>query len=204
MRADAPGSVLECLVLAPGPDWVAVDLESGALLRARAVDAGAQEDGLRTRIGSALSAVEVTLGSDDELPDPGRPEAVRLASQPVRLRSPGHRAVRRLLGHLTTRDPGRPLLGTIASSIAYTDVDGTRPSVVLVLPDERPRLGIDADGPWCQFTLGGRRHGLPYLGRGPGEERLPPAEISRLLVVGFGLPRGGQLPKVVLGTLPKI
>jgi len=40
------------------------------------------------RLGRVLSAVEITLGRDDEPPDPGRPEAVRLAAQPVRLRRP--------------------------------------------------------------------------------------------------------------------
>jgi hypothetical protein len=203
LRPDDPGSVLACLVLASGPDWVAADLESGALLRARAADASPEEDGPVMRIGRPLSAVKITIGRDDELPDPARPEAVPLAAQPVRLPDPRRRAVRRLLGHLMTRDAGRPLLGTLASSVAYTDVDGTRPSVVLVAPDERPRFGVGPDGPWCQFTLGGRRHGLAFLGR-TSPDGLEAAETSRLLVVGFGSPRQGQLPKVVLGALPKI
>jgi hypothetical protein len=203
LRAAEPGSVLACLVLAPGPDWVAADLDSGALLRARACDANPEEDEPVMRLGRSLSAVEITIGRDDELPDPARPEAVPLAAQPVRLHDPRRRAVRRLLGHLVTRDAARPLLGTLASSGAYTAVDGTRPSGVLVAPDDRPRFGLGPDGPWCQFTLGGRRHGLAFLGRASldGSEA---AETARLLVVGFGSPREGQLPKVVLGTLPKI
>jgi hypothetical protein len=209
LRADDPGSVLACLVLAPGPDWVAADLTSGALLRARAADvdadahAGPEEIEAPLRIGRTLSAVEMTIGEDDELADPGRPEAVALAAAPVRLQDPRRRAVHRLLGHLLTRDAGRPLLGTIASSVSYTDLDGTRPSVVLVMPDERPRFADGPEGSWCDFTLGGRRHELAFLGRA-SSDAFEGSGIPRLLVVGFGSPQQGQLPKVVLGALPKV
>ena len=195
--------MLRCLVLAPGPDWVAADLESGAFVRARASDSQPDEDAPPMRLGRVLSAVEITLGRDDEPPDPGRPEAVRLAAQPVRLRRPRRQAVRHLLGHLTPADAGRPLLGTLASSVSYTDVDGTRPSVVIVAPDERPRFGSGPDGLWCEFTLGGRRHGLAFVARATAED-FPRPEVVRLLVVGFGPPCRGQLPKVVLGALPRI
>ncbi len=187
LRADGPGAVLRCLVLAPGPDWVAADLESGALVRARAVDADPDEDAPPIRLGRTLSAVEITLGQDDEPPDPGRPEAVPLATQPVRLRRPRRRAMRRLVGHLVTADTTRPLLGTLASSISYADLDGTRPSVVIVAPDGHPRFGSGPDGPWCQFSLGGRAHGLSLSGRTSIDD-LPRPESARLLVVGFGSP----------------
>ena len=36
VRADRPGTVLRCLLLAGGPEWVAVDVASGALVRSRA------------------------------------------------------------------------------------------------------------------------------------------------------------------------
>ena len=195
--------MLACLVLAPGPDWVAADLASGALLRARAADAGPQESETPLRIGRTLSAVEMTIGQNDELRDPGRPEAVAFAAPPVRLQAPRRRSVHRLLGHLLTRDAGRPLLGTLASSVSYTDLDGTRPSVVLVMPDERPRFAVGPDGPWCDFTLGGRRHELAFLGAA-SSDAFERGEVPRLLVVGFGSPQQGQLPKVVLGALPKV
>jgi hypothetical protein len=203
LRADGPGAVLRCLVLAPGPDWVAADLESGAILRARAADVAPDVDAPLTRLGRTLSAVELTLGRDDEPADPGRPEAVPLATQPVRLRRPRRGAVRRLVGHLVTADTRRPLLGTVATSVSYADLDGTVPSVVIVAPDDRPRFGSGADGLWCQFSLGGRGHGLSFPAATSIED-LPRPDSARLLVVGFGAPCRGQLPKVVLGALPKI
>jgi hypothetical protein len=205
-------------VLVPGPDWVAVDLDTGALLRAPA-----GSESLAARGGSSddtgdetvaahpdaapvwpqhtLSAVQLTLGDDSEPPDPARPEAVVVTGRPVLLGEPRRRTTRRLLHELVTKASDRPLLGTLGPSISYGDLDGTRPSVVIVAPQARPRFGVGPTGPWCQFSLGGRRHTMPCT-----DTAAPDASATghgtKLLVVALGAPRRGQVPKVVLGTLP--
>ncbi len=219
LRADGAGSVLRCLVLVPGPDWVAVDLESGALLRAPAGSESLDRAGPVENNGAAgaepdsddaslppwpersLVAVELRLGVDTEPPDPARPEAIVVAGRPVALGEPRRRTTRRLLRHVVTKASDRPLLGTLGPSISYGDLDGTRPSVVIVAPQARPRFGVGPTGPWCQFSLGGRRHTMPCT-----EHAAPDASATghgtKLLVVALGAPRRGQVPKIVLGTLP--
>lgn len=217
VRPDEAGTELRCLVLVPGPDWVAVDLDTGALLRAPAgsesiaapgASSGEAEGGDPADPGAAarwpqrvLSAVQLTLGDDSEPPDPARPEAVVVTGRPVLLGEPRRRTTRRLLHELVTKASDRPLLGTLGPSISYGDLDGTRPSVVIVAPQARPRFGVGPTGPWCQFSLGGRRHTMPCT-----DTAAPDASATghgtKLLVVALGAPRRGQVPKVVLGTLP--
>lgn len=224
LRADGVGTSLRCLVLVPGPDWIAVDVDSGALLRAplesgvadvAQPDTGSGEGGAAGAAGRAaeaeshlrrwpdrsLSAVELTLGAPCDPPDPARPEAVVLAGEPVLLGEPRRRTTRRLLHKLTTKASNQPLLGTLGPSISYRDLDGTRPSIVIVAPQVRPRFGVGPAGPWCQFLLGGRRHTMPC-----SEGAIPDASATghgtKLLVVALGAPHRGQVPKVVLGALP--
>ncbi len=215
LRAVEPGTVLECLVLVPGNDWVAVDTATGALVRARsypasdrptsangATDGDASAETLLLP-GPCLSAVELVLGHDAEPPDPARPEAVVLAGRPSPLHKPRRRPTRRLLQHLVTKSVDRPLLGTLGPSVAYGDLAGSRPSVVLVAPERPPRFGAGPSGPWCQFSLSGRRHVLPMGEQGPPDQSVsgtPP----KLLVIGLGVPRRGQVPKIVFGALPRI
>jgi hypothetical protein len=200
---------------------VAVDLRTGALLRAPVSELGPTSpagEG-QFRLGATLTAVELVLADSDLPPDASRPEAVHLAEAPLPLPSPRRRNVRHLVGHLVTKSPERPLLGTLGPSVAYSDLDGGRPSVVVVQPDKRARFGIGTGGPWCEFTLGGRRHAVSYVGEPlwtdahrPGHDKGArsalkagaAATMSKYLVVGFGPPRRGQLPKVVLGALPAI
>jgi hypothetical protein len=217
LRADGVGTVLRCLVLVPGPDWVAVDLESGALLRAPAAFGVLQREGAVTPAPLAasdgvdalsptwpdrqLSAVEMTIGPDSEPPDPARPEAVALAGRPVLIGQPRRRTTRRLLRQLVTKTNDRPLLGTLGPSISYGDLDGTRPSVVIVAPQAQPRFGIGPNGPWCQFALAGRRHTMP-CSEGAAPDASATGHDTKLLVVALGAPRRGQVPKIVLGALP--
>ncbi len=271
VRSKDPGTKLRCLVLAPGPDWVAVDLDSGALLRAPVdfssndmpgyvkpfvaeSESGSEaESGSRSAAGGGtpggggpgggaglepgggagagagpdahagasgengldpsddegfssrwsirpLRAVEMTLGPPCDPVDPARPEAVMLAGRPIVLGEPRRRATRRLLRHLITKAPDQPLLGTLGPSISYGDLDGTRPSVVIVSPQVRPRFGIGPAGPWCQFVLGDRRHTMPCAG-GVAPDASTTGHESNLLVVALGPPKRGQVPKVVLGAL---
>jgi hypothetical protein len=97
------------------------------------------------------------------------------------------------------------------------DLDGSRPSVVVVAPDRPPTFTADISGTWCQFSLGGRRHRLAVV-----DERLIDAKdrdrggtltneavekaiggAPRYLVVALGAPHRGQAPKLVLGVLPR-
>ncbi len=217
LRADGAGTVLRCLVLVPGPDWVAVDLDSGAFLRAptsfgglegtaraEQMEPGAPE-GVETPTPEwperQLSAVALTLASDSDPPDPARPEAVALAGQPVLIGQLRRRTTRRLLRQLVTKTNDRPLLGTLGPSISYGDLDGTRPSVAIVAPQAQPRFGIGPNGPWCQFALAGRRHTMP-CSEGAAPDASATGHDTKLLVVALGAPRRGQVPKIVLGALP--
>ena len=204
-------------MLVPGPEWVAADVETGALVRALATDTLLPD---APRPSVPLELVSFRIAPSGEPPDPARPEAVRIAEGSLtKLPPPRQRAVRRLLGHLVTSSRSRPLLGSLGPSIAYPDLEGDRPSLAVVAPDQRPRFGNGPTGAWCQFSLAGRRHALPLRGR-PEEaldlveglsaafegrrrhrRRGPGAAVPRLLVIGFGPPRRGQVPKLVLGAI---
>jgi hypothetical protein len=209
--------VLRCLLLARGPEWVAVDVASGALVRSGAggwpLAAGDPGPGPAPE----LDIVDIELGDDDEPPDPARPEAVTVRHAPQRIGTPRRRAVRRLLQDLLPVDPKRPLLGSLGPSISYEDLDGLRPSLAVVAPDRAPVFASDANTTWCQFGLAGRKHQLPVI-----DERLVEVRTGakggvlgadavaraiggapRYLVIGLGSPRQGQAPKVVLGVLPR-
>jgi len=209
---------------------VAVDVATGALVRSRAsgwpvvatdssLVSGAPPDGAKGGLhtGPELDVVEIELIEDDEPPDPARPEAVMVLSAPERIGTPRRRAVRRMLHDLLPSNPKRPLLGSLGPSISYVDLDGTRPSVAVVAPDQPPSFTGDVAGTWCQFSLGGRKHRLPVV-----DERLIDAKdrsrdcaltseavaraiggAPRYLVVALGAPHRGQAPKLVLGVLPR-
>lgn len=164
-----------------------------------------------------LDVVDLELADDDEPPDPARPEAVALAGPPWRVGTARHRALRRILQGLLPVDSKRPLLGSLGPSIAYEDLDGTRPSVAVITADRPPAFATDERGTWCQFTLGGRKHRLAVLderviaattgrrGELHGSDAVAAAigGAPRYLVVGLGPPFRGQSPKLVLGVLPR-
>ena len=230
VRANRPGDVLRCLLLARGPEWVVVDVATGALVRSRAsgwpvvttdssLVAGTTLGAGRGRAdtGPELDVVEIELASDDEPTDPARPEAVMVRRAPERVGTAKRRAVRRVLNELLPGDPKRPLLGSLGPSISYLDLDGSRPSVAVVAPDRTPTFAADLAGTWCHFNLGGRKHRFPVV-----DERLLAAKdrardgglsaddvvaaiggTPRYLVVALGAPHRGQSPKLVLGVLPR-
>jgi hypothetical protein len=222
--------MLRCVLLARGPDWVAVDIATGALLRSRAsgwpvvpadsslaaAESGNAHDA-GTLAGPELGMVLILLAEDDEPADPARPEAVMVKDAPELVGTPRRRAVRHLLKELLPTDPRRPLLGSLGPSISYEDLDGSRPSVAVVAPDRTPLFGRETSGTWCQFTLGGRKHRLAATDArlvaldGPSRGGPLPHEsvakaiggVPRYLVVALGVPHRGQAPKLVLGVLPR-
>jgi hypothetical protein len=223
VRAHRPGEVIRCLLLAEAPDeWVGVDVATGALVRSRTAvpwaSAAHEEPGapppeqLR-----ALDLVDFELAHDAEPMDPARPEAVAIAGPPKRVGASRRRPTRRMLRGLVPTGPTRPLLGTLGPSVAYEDLDGSRPSVVLVAPDQQPKFVSDGATTWCQFSHGGRRHRLAVV---DGRIRAPASGsrlglfadeavsaaiggLPRYLVVALGSPVHGQSPKLVLGVLPR-
>jgi hypothetical protein len=230
-RANEPGEVLRCLLLARGPEWVAVDVSTGALLRSRAsgwpvipadsdfalVASKASHQGDQTHIGPELEVIDIELAEDDEPSDPARPEAVMVHNAPQLVGAARRRAVRRILKELLPLDPRRPLLGSLGPSISYEDLDGSRPSVAVVAPDKIPIFAWDTTATWCQFSLGGRKHKLACVDEriveidGPSRGGALAKEVvekaiggtPRYLVVALGAPRRGQSPKLVLGVLPR-
>jgi hypothetical protein len=216
------------MLLAPAPDWVAVDMATGALLRSRLVEA--EPPGLLTT-GAPLAPVSIDLAPVAEAWDPSRPEAVAVAD--VReIRSPSRRSQHRLLTEIAGPYGGGGLLGGVGPSLPFVELRGDRPSVCVVAP-AGGRVRVVGDEPMvAHFRTGQQSHTLPlaegasrWLKAGEiptasshvaashrgrrlrGGERLGPGlepTISVLLVVGLGEPVMGQVRKLVLGVVPAI
>lgn len=221
-----PGATLSCLLLAPAPDWVALDLATGALLRSSL----GEEESSELLSADPLTALSLVTADEDGPSDPSRPEAVVL-SEVVDSPAPRRRGLRALLGQVVSPPSERPLLGIVGPSIAYGDLDGDRPSVCLLSPD-RGRVVFAGDGPlMAHFRLGTIAHALPvgaglvgWLQRGqlsirtgtttrrggstrssrrvgPLGPAMEPAGPVRC-VVGFDRPEAGQVRKILLGVVP--
>jgi len=216
-RHRRPGATLDCLVLACGPEeWAAVDLASGALVRARHAAPGEPPP-----LGEGwhpLDIARVVIADDGEPVDPARPEAITPAGPPSHLghlrRRPGRRLLRRLA---SPERPGASLLGTHGPSIAYLDLDGSSPSLMLIAVSHRSleAFATSAEHVQLAFSWSGTRHQLPVL-----DDRLRAAALveaprslagarlaaalggkASLLLVGLGAVRAGHVPKVVLAAL---
>lgn len=212
-RAAGAGARLVCTVLAASEDeWVGADLASGALVRSPA------EGAAPFLVAGPLEVVELVLGPDDGPSDPARPEAVLLAEEPARRGVLRPRRARRLLDGLAARErEGAPLLGTWGPSVAYVDLDGGAPSVVVLSLAKRPlALGTDRGGaPQVVLSWGGLPQHLPLL-----DPRLAPATRSAAAglsgagveaalgfrpgyaVVALAGVTGGHARKSVLAILP--
>lgn len=208
-----PGARLRCAVLAStGEEWVGADLASGALLRSRA--GGPVPSPALHR---PLQVAEVVLGIPEQAPDPTRPEAVELAEAGEALGILKGRRARRLLRHLAAPErPGSPLLGRWGPSIAFEDLDGAAPSLVLVeLGGGAFELGRGPAGEArCSIHWSNVRQEMPLvdpLAASAAEgSRLGGRGVEAALgflpgfaLVGLGAVRGGYAPKVVLSVLPR-
>ena len=224
--AAGPGSHLTCLLLAPAPDWVVLDLASGALLRAPLDEREAPE----LFSAEPFSAFSVVVGDEVAPADPSRPEAVSLA-EVTDSPAPRRRSLRALLDQVVLPPSDQPLLGSVGPSVAYGDLEGDRPSVSLLAPDRGRVVFAGGDELVGHFRLGSATHALPvalglvnWLQQGQlptatgtatkrgggtrGSKRVGPLgpatepSIPVRAVVGFDRPRGGQVRKVLLGVVP--
>lgn len=173
VRAAEPGTALGTLLLAPAPDWVALDLESGALVRSsnRANEVHAALS------GGPLEPVVIEIAGDGDPWDPSRPEAVEVLGAEDGV-PPSRRAVRRLLANVVSRSLEQGLLGSIGPTVAFAELAGDRGSVALVAPESvslATREGIVAGeldeetatppATVARFRLGGQDQVLPVVPR---------------------------------------
>jgi hypothetical protein len=226
VRRHLPGEVLRCVVLSPGPaEWAAVDVDSGAILRARpglypaerSPADDARRERLRQRPASILDVFEVTLAEDHEPPDPSRPEAVSLAREPEPVGKLRPRQARRLLASLAERSTTRPLLGGIGPSVAYVDLDPGAPSFAVLAPAKCPSVMVSESALTCRFTLGGATERVPLSADYEGFRRqlandtvLERAGLlslfgfePRYLVAALAPPERGHARKIIVALLPR-
>lgn len=209
-RTAEPGAPITLAILASGQrGGIAVDLDSGALVRARYLT-GAPFP-LRP---FDVVAASVARRQDD--PDPTRPEALVVEgfdeqSRCGRLRG---RAARRVLRDLVQPARGH-LLGVAGPAVPFwTMTAATRPSVALVEPASAP---VVTAAPTCRFGWAGQDHELPLQDRRlaaimsrTGQTRLSGAGLARVLgdrpsylLVALTPPCDGHCYKVVAGILPR-
>jgi hypothetical protein len=216
-REHKAGGSIRCLVLASGPEeWAGVDLRSGAIVRLHPGAAASFAERADEPV-AALDVVELRLAEDPDPLDPGRPEAVVPVGLPTRRGRRRTRQARRVLRSLVPSSDPRPLLGVIGPSAPYADLEGAKPSVVLVRPDRRPEIVATDGAVWCSFGLSGADERLPVADARavaaacaiPGTV-LSAAGIAAMighpvhyLLVALLPPRGGHASKAVIGLLPR-
>lgn len=226
VRPDRPGDAFRCVILSPGPaEWAAVDIASGAMLRARpgrypaarSASDDARRERARLNAASVLDVYEVALADDTEPPDPARPEAVALSAEPAKIGKLRPRQARRLLASLAARATTRPLLGGIGPSIAYIDIDEAAPSIGVLAPERCPKLIVSRSALSCAFTIGGVNERLPLSDDFEGLRRkladdtvLERAGLTallgfepRYLVAALAPPERGHARKKVIAMLPR-
>ena len=212
-RTAEPGATVTLLILASGRHGgIGVDLDSGALVRAR------YRRPLTAPVRPFDVSTSIVSDGQDE-PDPTRPEALVLEGPLERAGRMSGRSARRILRQLV-QPPGKHLLGVPGPAVPFwTMTAATRPSVVLVQPEKGPTVALvpgDAT-PHCRFRWGGHDLDLPLQDRrletwmtragqirlvGPGLAQAiggPPA----YLVVALTPPCGGHCYKVIAGSLPR-
>lgn len=216
-KAGSAGPQMRLLVLATRTDeWAAVDMGSGAFVRARWP--GAHTLGL-----AAFDIVSACRANQEgRLPDPVRPEAVVLDRPPTLVASFAGRRARRYLRDLVLPGaPRRPLLGFRGPATPYWTMTGTQSSLALILPEEGPQILFDQgdqgkDTAMARFSWGGVVHllevedarlvapaatGCSALAGDTLEEAV--GFRTRYLVVAVNGPRTGHCYKAVIGALPE-
>lgn len=212
-RLDLSGAQLRLLILAERPnEYLAVDLASGALVRA--YGATATETGPK----HVLDVVKVELGDNEHASDLSQPEAITIAGPPRTVRRVRPGRVKRYLRALVAPS-SQPLLGFPAPSTPYWTFDGTRPSVALVKPDDGPYIEWreSDDTLWAGFRWGAGRYVLPVDDArlssaiaDSGKDSLSGRALGRALghnphylLVALGPPRNGHCYKTLAAILPR-
>ena len=135
----------------------AVDLETGAFVRASWPGAPLVD----------VRPYQVVLGHFgpyEGVPDPGRPEAVKLVGCPEEAPSIKGRQVRRYLRDIVTA-PGQALLGFPGLDIPYWTLNGAYPSVAIIQPegDVQVRVRREEQMVWGHFRWGRMEQSLAVL-----------------------------------------
>jgi len=207
-RVAEAGAQLELLVLASEPNGsIGVDLASGAFVRARHPIA----NGRILRPFSVASG-ELALG---DMFDAAQPELAELTGPPRPKARLNPRKAERWLRPLL-HPPRPPLLGLTGNAIPYWTLEGDRPSVSLVEPDE-VGLARAPGGYVCRFMWEHTFHELFLRDR----RLLAAVESSRVqtcgerqirnllghapdrLLVALTAPIQGYCYKAVMGVLPR-
>ena len=202
LQAD-PGSCLQLLVLAARRgQLVAVDLDSGALIRAWCPAVSSAR--LRP-----YDLVEATVAADnDAVPDPVEPEALVLDDEPEPFGRLEGRRAERLLRPLLHPDDA-PLLGSHAPAIPFWERRDDHPSIALVEPQGPVVLRREPGYLGCRFTWQGKVRQLPCLDERRAAEMDRAGQISApgpkraRLVVALTPPIDGRCHKVVEVVLPR-
>ena len=193
-RRSEPGTDLQLLVLASTADGcIAVDIDSGALVRASYPMPEGVELELQPAFFDVVTAAIAPMDDDDL--EPTLPEHVVLAGPPHRVGHLSRRKAERLLRPLI-HPPREPLLGIPGPEVAFWELRGNRPTVALVEPERPPavvRRG-PGNGLRCRFQWRGTGQELPLVA--------PPVTPARRLLVALTPPVQGRCYKVVAGLLP--
>lgn len=210
-RTTQPGSTLDLMVLADGPEGcAAVDVRSGSLVRAT-------YPGRLERPLTAFDIVRAVLAEDPDGPDPTQPEAVALATTPELVGRMRGRRARRLLGPLALPAGADPF-GFPGSATPYWLVPGDRPSLALLRPQSGPVLSVAEGVLMCRFGWRSVDLELPVVDRvarralaAVGAARLGGQLLSSALgfspsqlVLALTTPHEGRCYKVVAGLLPPV
>jgi len=209
-RVAVVGAELAMAVLAEEPDGcVAVDLESGAFVRA------IHPPLPRDASPAPFDVVTAEIASGLDPPDAARPEAVQLAAAPSRTGRLTRRRAERYLQALQ-HPPHGPLLGFSGVAVPYWTLSGDRPSVTLVEPAMGPQIRWGPAGYECRFAWQGTVHELPLGDRRlaaslwrQGVDRCAGRELTRhlgyrpqRLLVVLTPPADGYCYKQVSALLP--
>ncbi len=206
-RAAEVGATLELFVLTPGRRCsVAVDLASGALVRL-------YHNELTTPLAPYDIAVGSVVASDVERE---HPESVDIGHGFRKVGSLNGRRADRILRALE-HPKSTSIFGVRGPTVPVWELDGTRPSVGLVVPDDGPEIVRTESGYRCRFNWAGHLNDLPFEDRNVIEQlhwyphaSLYGKELRRVLgfrpelfVVALGRPKNGHCYKIVAGLLPR-
>lgn len=185
---------------------VAVDLASGALVRL-----------YHSELVQPLAPYDVAIGSviASEV-EREHPESVDVGEGFRKVGSLNGRRAERILRSLE-HPKSTAILGVRGPTVPVWELDGTRSSVGLVVPDDGPEIVRTDSGYRCRFFWAGHLHDLPLEDRSVLERLHQTSAPSlwgkqlrgflgfrpELFVVALGRPKNGHCYKIIAGLLPR-